>query len=290
MAAQPNPPIYLLQPLPEETSALRYWGALWRRRGWLSAWLMLGLAAGLAWSQVRVPRFAAQAVIRPVAPASMLSQLSPGSGLLDLAMQGQGEAQAYRFISMLQARQFRLRLIARYPQLRTAQLYGARGPAPALSPWQALRALDAATQIDYDRRVGNIELRLTLRRAAAAQSLLAAMIDDLRAGLRARVLQDSQASVESLESQIAQTPDPLLRQQLYQQVAFDLRRAATAKVQADFAFEVIDPPSVDPRPVGAGPLKCAAAGLLLAAFSGACACWWRDYLIDQAASGRRVRG
>lgn len=287
MAAQPSNPVYLLQSMPEETPALSYWRALWRRRRWLAVWLALGLAAGWAWPWLRVPRFAARAIIRPTAPADVVSEMSAGAGLLGLAMQGQGEAQAYRFISMLQARQFRLRLIAQYPELGGAQLYGGH---VRLTNWQALRALATANTITYDRRAGNIELSLVLCRPGPAQSLLGAMIDNLRTDLRARVLADSEASVDSLEKQITETPDPLLRQQLYQQVAFDLHRAATAKVQADFAFEVIDPPSVDPRPVGPGPFKCAALGLLLAALTGACLCWWRDWLAEQSDRTEHGRG
>lgn len=285
MAASNRTPIYLLQPLPEAGPTLPYAGALWRRRWWLMVAMGLGLLAGWGWSQVRVARYRARAVIRPMAPADLLSQVGGSSGLLGLTMQGQGEAQAYRFISMLQSRQAERRLLASYPMLSRRGIYGGGDPTRALSAWQALRALSAASEITYDRRAGNIVLSLRLRQGAVAQQVLGAMIDDLRADLRARVVSDADASVDSLEHQISQTADPLLRQQLYQQVAFDLHRAATAKVQADFAFEVIDPPSFDPQPVGLGPLECGAIGVVVAALLGAGLCWGRELRLEQ----RRAR-
>ncbi|HLH78343.1 MAG TPA: hypothetical protein VKV28_16185 [Candidatus Binataceae bacterium] len=283
MAASNRTPVYLLQPLPEAGPALPYAATLWRRRWFLAVTMGLGLLAGWGFTELRVARYQARAVIRPMAPADLLSQVGESSGLLGLTMQGQGEAQAYRYISMLQSRQAGGRLLAAYPLLSRASEYG--GGERVLNLWQGLRALTAAEEIDYDRRAGNIVLSLTLRQGPVAQQVLGAMIDDLRSDLRARVVSDADASVDSLEHQINQTVDPLLRQQLYQQVAFDLHRAATAKVQADFAFEVIDPPSFDPRPVGMGRLECAAMGLLVAALLGVGLCWGCELALAQ----RRVR-
>jgi uncharacterized protein involved in exopolysaccharide biosynthesis len=285
VASSNRTPVYLLQPLPEAGPALPYAGVLWRRRWFLALAMGLGLLAGWGFSALRVARYQARAVIRPMAPADLLSQVGGSSGLLGLTMQGQGETQAYRYISMLQSRQAGRRLLAAYPLLSRASEYGGGERGRTLSAWQGLRALSTAEAIDYDRRAGNIVLSLTLRQGAVAQQVLAAMIDDLRADLRARVVSDADASVDSLEHQINQTTDPLLRQQLYQQVAFDLHRAATAKVQADFAFEVIDPPSFDPRPVGMGPLKCAAIAMVMAALLGAGLCWSCELALAQ----RRAR-
>ena len=133
-----------------------------------------------------------------------------------------------------------------------------------------------------------IDLRLKNRRLAEA--LLGRMIGDLREQLRKSVLDECDASNRSLEEQARRTPDDIVRQQIYQQIAYDLQRAALAKVQADFAFSVIDPPLADDQPAVFPSRTVAALTALALLLLGTVAVWSYDYLALMRGAELRTSG
>ncbi len=279
MVAQPARPMYRSSLAREELTLLFYWRSLWRRRRWLVGLTLLGTVLGLGGAALRAPKYCARAVLRPVSTPDVMSQFANAGSLLGLPLGGRNETDAYHYISIIKSREFLFRLLeenrlSESTDLASAGWLGSKRPGP----WETYRAVTRAMEVEFDRRQGNIVIDLTLKDRRLAQNLLAWTIDDLRRQLRKSVLDECENTNRSLEEQIKRTPDDLVRGQLYQQIGRCLQRAALAKVQADFAFSVIDPPLADDRPTNLAPLEvgalCAFAILML----GALAIWSYDYL------------
>ena len=278
MVAQPARPVYQSLPARDELTPLFYWRSLWRRRRWLAGLTLLGAALGLVGAGLRAPRYCARTVLRPVSTPDVMSQFAYARGLLGMPLGGKSEADAYQYISIITSRQFLFRLLDEHRLSGSTELASrgwlGRGRAER---WDTYRAVKRAIEVEFDRRQGNIVIELTLKNRRIAQDLLSWMIDDLRQQLRKSVLDECEASNRSLDEQLKRTPDDIVRAGIYQQIGHDLQRAAMAKVQADFAFSVIDPPLADDRPVDLAPLEVGAVSALAILLLGALAVWSYDY-------------
>jgi hypothetical protein len=279
MVAQPARPLYRSLPARDELTSLFYWRSLWRRRRWLVGLTLLGTALGLGGAALRAPNYCARAVLRPISTPDVMSQFADAGGLLGIPLGGRNETDAYHYISIIKSREFLFRLLGEHRLSESTDLAsgGWLGPGRP-GPWETYRAVTRAMEVEFDRRQGNIVVELTLKDRRLAQNLLVWTIDDLRRQLRKSVLDECEASNHSLEEQIKRTPDDIVRGQLYQQIGRGLQRAALAKIQADFAFSVIDPPLADDRPTNLAPLEVGALSALAILLLGTLGIWSYDYL------------
>ena len=289
MAAQPASPLHWPPPAPDVPTPLFYWRSLWRWRLWLVVLMLSGAALGIGAARLRTPTYRAGTVLRPISAPEMVSQFSFAGSLL--GMGGKSEADAYRYISIITSHQFLFRLIDEHRLTESSELAGNGWLGPRrLDRWGAYRVLKSAMEVQFDRRQGNIVIDLRLRNRRLAESLLGWMIGDLREQLRKGVLDECEASNRSLEDQARRTPDDIVRQQIYQQIAYDLQRVALAKVQADFAFSVIDPPLADNQPADLAPRAAGALTALALLMLGTVAAWSHDYLALMKGGELRAAG
>lgn len=262
-----------------QATPLFYARSLWHRKLWLIGLSLLGATLGIGAVWMRTPTYCARTVLRPIPAPELVSasQFSLAGGLLGLG--GKTETEAYRYISIITSHQFLFRLIDEHRLIQSGELSG-RGwlKARRLDRWGAYRLLKRAMEVQFDRRQGNILIDLRLRNRGLAENLLVWIIGDLREQLRKGVIDECAASNTSLEDQARRTPDDIVRQEIYQQVAYDLQRAALAKVQADFAFAVIDPPLADDQPADLAPWAVASLIALVVLMLGMVTVWSYDYL------------
>jgi len=289
MAAQPASALHWPAPAPDVLTPLFYWRSLWRWRLWLIGLMLAGATLGIGAARLRTPTYRARTVLRPSSAPEMVSQFSFAGSLLEMG--GKSEADAYRYISIITSHQFLFRLVDEHRLTESSELAG-RGwlRTRPLDRWGAYRTLKHAMEVQFDRRQGNIVIELTLGNRRLAEDLLGWMIGDLREQLRKGVLDECEASNRSLENQARRTPDDIVRQQIYQQIAYDLQRAALAKVQADFAFSLIDPPLADDQPADLAPRAVAALSALALLLLGIIAVWSHDYLALMKGAELRVAG
>lgn len=261
----------------ESVTPLFYWCSLWRWRLWLLAAIAAGCALGVGGAWMRPQTYRAHTVLRPISEPRLISQVSLASGLLE--MSANNETDAYRYISMVTSHQFLFRLIDEHHLAESSELFG-RGwlREPRRGRWAAYRTIKRAMEVQFDRRQGNIVIDVALGDRRLAENLLGWTIGDLREQLRKSVLDECEASNRSLEEQARRTPDDIVRQEIYQQIAYDLQRAALAKVQADFAFAVIDPPLAEDQPANLAPNAVGALAALATLLLAVVAVWSYDYL------------
>jgi hypothetical protein len=272
----------------ESVTPFFYWRSLWRRRLWLLAAIAAGGALGVAGAWMRPPTYRAHTVLRPISEPQLISQVSLASGLL--GMSAKNETDAYRYISMVTSHQFLFRLIDEHHLAESSELFGGGWlRKPGRGRWGAYRAIKRAMEVQFDRRQGNIVIDLALGDRRLAENLLGWTIGDLREQLRKSVLDECEASNRSLEEQARRTPDDIVRQEIYQQIAYDLQRAALAKVQADFAFAVIDPPLADDQPANLAPHAVGALAALATLLLAVVTVWSYDYLKLKGAETHQTR-
>jgi hypothetical protein len=122
------------------------------------------------------------------------------------------------------------------------------GPPEPPSLFALYKLMSGRFDCDYSLRTGNINLSFVHKDAGLARTILALYIDRLRDQVRAQTVRDNRAALRSLEQEAGKATDPLLRDQLYQLVAFQTQQVQTAEANADFAFTVLEPAWVPPVP------------------------------------------
>jgi hypothetical protein len=123
-----------------------------------------------------------------------------------------------------------------------------RGSNPKDLNWSMYRALKKRFDYDNSIKTGNITLSFEARDRRDAEKILGYYINDLRDLLREREISGASSAIASLEAEAKVTPDAVLRSELYELVAKQVQRMKMAQVEADFAFQVLDPPAASDKP------------------------------------------
>jgi hypothetical protein len=201
--------------------------------------------------------YQARAVIRPVTQSMVQGRLIGGplpiGGSLGLGMLG-GEAsnEAQKYLTILNSYAFMITLADKH------HLRARLGQSPARgwfdlakkqdSKWHTYRMLQARFYCDFSPRTGNLSLYYRDRDRKEGVNVLGFFINDLRDKLRAEAVQDATSALDSMKQQAQSTPDALLQTELYQLVARQVQQKMLAQAQADFAFQVLEPPVASDRP------------------------------------------
>ncbi len=114
--------------------------------------------------------------------------------------------------------------------------------------WTLYRLMQSRLDSTFEESTGNFMVKFIDPDPAQAKRILDLYVDSLRQKLRDRAIVSSEAAVKALEAASASTSDALMVGQLDQLLAQQIQELGTAEVQADFAFVVIDSPTVPPMP------------------------------------------
>ncbi len=117
------------------------------------------------------------------------------------------------------------------------------------SLWRAYLAMSSRFDCENSIRTGNINLTFIDKDPAFAKHVLQLYIDRLREQLRAHDVIYNRAAAKSLEQEAATVTDPMLRDDLYDLAARQIKKTGTAEANADFAFVVLEKPYTSPYPV-----------------------------------------
>ncbi len=133
--------------------------------------------------------------------------------------------------------------------------------------WNYYVSMSSRFDCENSIRTGNITLTFLDKNPEFANRILRLYIDHLRDQLRAHDMVYDRAAAKSLEQEAATVSDPMLRDDLYDLAARQIKKVGTAEANADFAFTVLEKPFTPPYPakpwVG---LDTLAAGIVLPLF------------------------
>lgn len=221
---------------------------------------------------IMTPKYQAQAIIRPInnqGPGGALSNLfgsalgafsgsgggsGPGLSSLFSSLGGSaGNHDPQELIAIMQSFAFTNSLIAdNHLESKIIKKHGALRVwligAPHPSRWRLYKIMSRKFDCDYSMRTGNLSVTFVDTDPKLARFTLEQYVDRLRDQLRNEDVRDARAAVDSLKEETERSTDPLLRDALYEIIAEELRQQKIAQLDADFAFEVIEPPVTPDEP------------------------------------------
>jgi uncharacterized protein involved in exopolysaccharide biosynthesis len=241
----------------------------------LVVFLLCGMIASIVLSQLTLTKwYRAEAIIRPVSRSSIQNRLSsvgalPISGIGSL-FSAANSSEAEEDMTILKSYAFQLALAERHDLkqdlLRThlpawvSLILPAPGNDVRRIKWREYKALQKRFSCEYRTKTENITIYFLGRDPHQAEATLGYFIDDLREKLRKQEIDRTSAALDSLNQQVATISDAMLQQRLYELVAKQIQERTLAKVQADFAFTVLEPPISSYKPYAPDPLIYGFAG------------------------------
>ncbi len=120
------------------------------------------------------------------------------------------------------------------------------GPPPL---WSYYLMMSSRFDCENSVRTGNITLTFMDKDPGFASYVLNQYINRLRNQLRAHDVAYDKAAAKSLEQEASAASDPMMRDDLYDLAARQIKKIKTAEANSDFAFNVLEQPYVPPYKV-----------------------------------------
>jgi len=242
---------------PDYTDDLRdYLAPLLAHWKLLASASILAMIAAFVISAYQLTRwYHAIAIIKPMTPQQTAGHLQGmiGSGSLgtlsDLVGNQYNADAAQEYITILTSFSFLSAMVERHhlaPEILTRGTNYADSDAQA---WAVYRAMLARLQCEYSVKNSSITLSFEDPSRERARRILGYAIDDLREKLRSREVRNAADAVTSLGARVGKISDTLLVREIYELIAAQIQRQQLAEIQADFAFEVLQPPVAPDLPV-----------------------------------------
>ncbi|HVN29031.1 MAG TPA: Wzz/FepE/Etk N-terminal domain-containing protein [Candidatus Binataceae bacterium] len=242
---------------PDYTDDLRdYLAPLLRRRYLLAGVTMLAMVAAFAFSTLRLTRwYHAIAIIKPMTPQQTAGHFQGllGGGNLgalgDLVGNQYNADAAQEYITILTSFSFVNAMVEQHHLESEVIPSGASYADAEARAWAVYRIMLQRLQCEYSVKNSSIMLSFEDPDRERARTILTFAIDDLREKLRSREVRNAAAAVSSLSERVGRISDTLLAREIYDLIAAQIQRQQLAEVQADFAFEVLQPPVAPDLPV-----------------------------------------
>lgn len=224
----------------------------WRRT--IAIVTFVATVGGWAASHLLLTRlYRAEAIIKPMSAAQTMGlmqglAIGGGSGPWSTLMGSQyNSSAAEEDLTILGSYTF-LTNLARKHHMEADLLKHEKPRSGADESWMVYRTLSSRFVNKYSSRTGNLTLTYMDKNRRRAAEVLGWEISYLRRILRAREVRNASAAASSLEQQVKNVSDTLLARQLYELIAKQIQREKLAEVQADFAFDVLQPPVSSDHP------------------------------------------
>lgn len=242
--------------------------ALRHRRLLITASVISLVATFILTAFVMHPKYQATAVIRPVGQnPNSIGGLLQSTGMMAQSLSGTGIDSDIgtnvhdpdELVTILNSYTFTTHVIQAEnlgPKLKGGHsLFGwlpqlsFHKPEKSSPLWGSYLSISSRFDCQNSVRTGNITLTYMDKDEDFAKYLLNVFIDRLREQLRAHDIAYSRAAARSIEEEAAATTDPLVRDDLYELAARQIKKSKTAEANSDFAFNVLEKPYVPPIPV-----------------------------------------
>lgn len=233
---------------------------VWLRNNWLPiiVSLVVCVVFGIVYSVITTPQYRVHALLAPQESSGsnqLLSQFGAQLGALGLGgvVGRDGTNQADVSTAILTSRQFLGGFIERrnlMPALFAARWDGESGawrddgdPPPSINDGYR-KFVRTVLSVNRDELTGFVTVMLEWKDGQVAHDWLVVIIKDLNETVRERERQEARRSLQFLREELQRTEIVDLQQALNQLSLAELQRLTLANVREEFAFKIIDPPSV----------------------------------------------
>jgi hypothetical protein len=246
------------------------------------------LAARYVTPVYRVDALLAPNMSSPDARGAQLGALSGLSSIVGLNL-NEGSVATDEAVAVLRSRQFLERFITDEDLLPilfpdqwnpTTGSWLANDGADVPTLWDGYSRLsDDVMYVSVDRNTGFVTLAIEWVDAVQAVQWVHDLVQRLNDVSRIRVIEESQKSINFLESELASTSVVEIRQVIFRLIESELKTVTLANAREDYAFRVIDPPRApdDDAYVWPKVYVFVATGMVTGFFIGfVCALWLRS--------------
>ena len=217
---------------------------------------VIATLAAFAFSKFQLTRwYQAIAIIKPMTPQQTAGHLQGllGGGnfgmLSDFVGSQYNSDAAQEYITILTSFNFITAMVERHHLEAEILPPGKSFPNLDARQWTMYRTMLGRMRCDYVVKNSSMTLSFQDPRRDRARRILGYVIDDLRERLRSREVRNAADAVASLNQQVKQISDSLLKQEIYDLIATQIQRQQLAEIEADFAFTVLQPPVAPDLPV-----------------------------------------
>jgi uncharacterized protein involved in exopolysaccharide biosynthesis len=274
---------------------------------WGGRWLILAFIVGfgllsVAYAMLATEWFQAEVVLTPTGSkdrqglASALGNLSGGLGALaGIAGISLGASSTAEPIGVLKSHEFARQFIEDQGLLHVLladRWDAAAGRWKQSDPKKQPDIRDAVRYFEKriltvreDKKTGLVTVDVEWKNAVAAAAWANMLVDRLNETMRSRSLEEAQANVEYLRTQVAQTNEVAVQQAVSKLLESELQKVMVARGAKQFAFRVVDPAEVPKWRSSPKRTVTLALGLLAGALFGLIAVFARRYYRTRRAGG-----
>ncbi|HEB75283.1 MAG TPA: hypothetical protein ENJ04_02915 [Nitrospirae bacterium] len=117
------------------------------------------------------------------------------------------------------------------------------------SVWDGLRALDNMVRINDNIDRNTIEVSVEFHDPKEAAAIAGYFLTTLNSHMSEEAKRVAETNRKYLEEQLERTADPFIKQKIYSLIARQIETSMMAEVKENFAFKVLDPPTVPDRKI-----------------------------------------
>jgi len=262
---------------------------------WRGKWLIIGVtilstAIAIAYAMVQTPEYRSEALLAPAQESGGNSGVPSGlgglAGLAGIRLPSVSSS-VDEAIALLESRAFTKAFIenqgifpALYPELwdSEAQTWLLDEGQELPSENDAARKFGELRSVTRAANTGlvTVAIQWTDRKEAAAW--VSALIDDINEEMRERAIEEAQKSKKFLEDELRRTSIVEVQQAIYGLMEEQVKKVMLANTRAQYAFKVLDPPTVSDkdRPVAPRSRLIVASGIALGGMLGLLAVFLRN--------------
>lgn len=262
----------------EEVTLLDLYLVLKKRRYLILSVLAFGLlASGIA--SVLMPKiYESRAVILPVQQGNQgmggINSVAAQFGLAAPISTNESEV-----VNLLKSNILREKVIRKYALLQVLfDPDDLEGMAEPEKMWLGLRRLEDDMEVKFNQKDNCVELSMRERNPEAAANILNFMLYELNEHMSSEARRVADTNRQYLESLINDVADPIILSKIYELVAKQVETSMMASVKENFAFKVIDPPSVPFEEVQPKVVLNIALGFILSLFFGVFVAFFMEYI------------
>jgi uncharacterized protein involved in exopolysaccharide biosynthesis len=126
-------------------------------------------------------------------------------------------------------------------------LFSSRTKEPTL--WDGIRYIQNNLKVEYDRLSMTIEISFDFKDPKVAVNVVNEYIDTLNNRLKAETISNAKKAIESMEKQLIDVNDVLLKEKIYGMMVSQIGNIALAESQKYINFKLIDPPKAPDKKI-----------------------------------------
>jgi uncharacterized protein involved in exopolysaccharide biosynthesis len=257
----------------DEISLRELWDILWRGKWLIIVVTVVFAVASVVYALLATEWYRAEVLLAPAEERStqgLSGQLGGLAALAGVSIGGGGSAEP---IAVLKSREFARAFIEDFdlvPLFFQEKWDAANGVWLGEDPeeWPEIRDAikyfeENVLKVSESRDSGLVTLAIEWTDPEIAAKWARELVIRLNERLRERALQEAETNVAFLQTELGQTSVVTLQQSIGRLLENELQKLMLARGNEEFAFRVIDPPSVPKEPVRPKPALIAVVGTIL---------------------------